>query len=81
VNIGTGHGSSVLDVVKAFEAASGKSIAMEFAPRRAGDIAAFWADASLAQELLGWQAERTLEDMCRDQWAWQSQNPHGYENA
>jgi UDP-glucose 4-epimerase len=81
VNIGTGHGLSVLDVVRAFEAASGKSIAMEFAPRRAGDIAAFWADASLAQELLGWQAERTLEDMCRDQWAWQSQNPHGYENA
>ena len=81
VNLGTGNGSSVLQVVRAFEAACGKSIAMEFAPRRAGDIAAFWADPSLAQELLGWEAELTLEDMCRDQWAWQSQNPQGYENA
>ena len=81
VNIGTGNGSSVLDVVRAFEAACGKSIPMEFAPRRAGDIAAFWADPSLAQELLGWDAELTLEDMCRDQWAWQSRNPQGYETA
>ena len=81
VNLGTGNGSSVLEVVRAFEAACGQPIPMEFAPRRAGDIAAFWADPTLAQELLGWQAELTLEDMCRDQWAWQSQNPHGYENA
>ena len=81
VNLGTGHGSSVLDVVRGFEAACGRRIPMEIAPRRAGDIAAFWADPSLAQELLGWQAELTLEDMCRDQWAWQSQNPQGYENA
>jgi len=81
VNLGTGNGSSVLDVVRGFEAACGKSIPMEFAPRRAGDIAAFWADPSLAQELLGWKAELTLGDMCRDQWAWQSGNPNGYESV
>lgn len=78
VNLGTGQGSSVLDVVRGFEAACGKSIPMKIAPRRAGDIAAFWADPSLAQELLGWKAELTLDDMCRDQWAWQSGNPNGY---
>ena len=81
VNLGTGNGSSVLDVVRGFEAACGKAIPMEFAPRRAGDIAAFWADPSLAQELLGWKAELTLDDMCRDQWAWQSGNPNGYESV
>ncbi|MEZ5952940.1 MAG: UDP-glucose 4-epimerase GalE [Hyphomonas sp.] len=78
VNLGTGNGSSVLDVVRAFEAASGKKIPLEFAPRRPGDIAAFWADPSLAHELLGWSAEYSLDDMCRDQWAWQSGNPFGY---
>jgi UDP-glucose 4-epimerase len=78
VNIGTGHGSSVLDLVRAFEAACGKKIPTEIAPRRTGDIAAFWADPALARELLGWEAELTLEDMCRDQWAWQSRNPKGY---
>lgn len=78
VNLGTGQGSSVLDVVRGFEAACGKSIPMKIAPRRAGDIAAFWADPTLAQELLGWKAELTLDDMCRDQWAWQSGNPNGY---
>jgi UDP-glucose 4-epimerase len=81
VNLGTGNGSSVLDVVRGFEAACGKSIPMKIAPRRAGDIAAFWADPSLAQELLGWKAELTLDDMCRDQWAWQSGNPNGYESV
>ena len=79
VNLGTGTGLSVLDVVKAFGEASGKDIPLEFAPRRAGDIAAFWADASLAEELLGWTAEYDLADMCRDQWAWQSSNPNGFE--
>ena len=78
VNLGTGQGSSVLDVVRGFEAACGKAIPMKIAPRRAGDIAAFWADPTLAQELLGWKAELTLDDMCRDQWAWQSGNPNGY---
>lgn len=81
VNLGTGQGSSVLDVVRGFEVACGKSIPMKIAPRRAGDIAAFWADPSLAQELLGWKAELTLDDMCRDQWAWQSGNPNGYESV
>ena len=81
VNLGTGQGSSVLDVVRGFEAACGKAIPMKIAPRRAGDIAAFWADPTLAQELLGWKAELTLDDMCRDQWAWQSGNPNGYAKA
>ncbi|MCA8904788.1 MAG: UDP-glucose 4-epimerase GalE [Hyphomonas sp.] len=81
LNLGTGHGSSVLDVVKAFEEASGRRIPLRFEPRRAGDIAAFWADPSLAEETLGWKAENTLEDMCRDQWTWQSRNPLGYEAA
>ncbi len=78
VNLGSGKGSSVLDVVKAFEAASGKKIKVQFAPRRAGDLPAFWADPTYAEELLGWKTSLTMEDMCRDQWAWQSQNPHGY---
>ncbi len=78
VNVGTGKGSSVLEVVRAFEAASGKTIPLRFADRRPGDIAAFWADPAEAEKLLGWKAEYTLADMCRDQWAWQSGNPHGY---
>ncbi|HPF24015.1 MAG TPA: GDP-mannose 4,6-dehydratase, partial [Hyphomonas sp.] len=78
VNLGTGHGSSVFDLVRAFEATCGQEIPMQIASRRAGDIAAFWADPSLAKELLGWEAEHSLEDMCRDQWAWQSRNPNGY---
>ncbi|KCZ87597.1 UDP-glucose 4-epimerase GalE [Hyphomonas johnsonii] len=78
VNLGTGHGSSVLELVRAFEQASGRDIPLNIAPRRPGDIAAFWADPSQAESLLGWRAEFDLADMCRDQWAWQSQNPHGF---
>ena len=72
VNLGSGNGYSVLDVVKAFEQASGREIPLNFAERRAGDLPAYWADPSYAMERL------TLEDMCRDQWAWQSGNPEGY---
>jgi UDP-glucose 4-epimerase len=78
VNLGTGRGHSVLEVVRAFERASGKSIALEFHARRAGDVAEFYADATRAAELLGWRARLALDDMCRDAWNWQSQSPEGY---
>lgn len=78
VNLGSGTGYSVLDVVKAFEQASGREIPVKFADRRPGDLPAYWADPSYAMELLGWKTRLTLEDMCRDQWAWQSGNPNGY---
>ena len=77
-NLGTGRGYSVLEVVKAFEHASGKAIPLEFHPRRAGDVAQSYADASLAGRELGWRARLSLEAMCRDAWRWQSQNPEGY---
>ncbi len=78
VNLGTGSGHSVLDVVAAFEKASGRPIPYEFAPRRAGDVAACYADPSRAFRLLGWRPERGLSEMCEDAWRWQSQNPDGY---
>jgi UDP-glucose 4-epimerase len=81
VNLGTGHGTSVLELVEAFQAASGRKVPMNIAPRRCGDIAAFWADPSQAEALLGWRAEYGLAEMCRDQWAWQSQNPNGFDLA
>lgn len=77
-NLGTGHGSSVLDMIKAFEKATGISIPYKIAPKRPGDAAICFADPSRAKEELGWNAERNLEDMCRDAWRWQSQNPEGY---
>lgn len=77
-NLGTGSGSSVLDVVHAFEKASGKPVPYEIAPRRPGDLAACYSDPSKAQEVLGWKAEKDIDDMCRDSWRWQSQNPGGY---
>ena len=79
INLGTGVGYSVLDIVKAFEKATGKKIPYVMAPRRAGDIAECYADPAKAEELLGWKATYTLEDMCRDSWNWQSSNPNGYE--
>lgn len=78
VNLGTGRGYSVLDVVRAFEAASGQPVAFQFAPRRAGDVAQCFADPSLAKEMLGWQAEKDLYEMCSDAWRWQKQNPEGF---
>ena len=79
VNLGTGRGYSVLEMVKALERASGRAIPYRIAPRRPGDIAECWADPSLAQRLLGWRARRTLDDMCADAWRWQSDWPNGYE--
>ena len=77
-NLGTGRGYSVLEVVKAFERASGRKVALEFAPRRPGDAASSYADPSAAAERLGWKAALGLDAMCRDAWRWQSQNPEGY---
>jgi UDP-glucose 4-epimerase len=78
VNLGTGRGFSVLEAVQAFERASGRRIALELAARRPGDVAACYADASLAARELGWRARFGLDEMCRDVWRWQSQNPQGY---
>jgi UDP-glucose 4-epimerase len=78
INLGTGVGYSVLDMVRAFEQASGKPVPYKVMARRAGDIAACYADPSLALDLLGWRAERGLADMCADAWRWQSSNPNGY---
>lgn len=78
VNLGTGVGYSVLDVVHAFEKACSHSIPYRIAPRRAGDVPLYYADPSLAYTLLGWKAEYGLDDMCRDYWRWQSRNPNGY---
>ena len=77
VNLGTGLGYSVLEVVRAYELASGRSVPMEFVARRPGDVASCFADPSLAHELLGWCANRSLADMCADSWRWQSMNPNG----
>ena len=79
VNLGTGNGVSVLNMVAAFEQASGKSVPYEIVARRPGDIAECWADPALAQELLGWKATRSLPQMCEDAWRWQSKNPKGFE--
>ena len=78
-NLGTGKGVSVLELVHAFEAATGVKIPYEITPRRPGDIAQCWADPAKAKELLGWEAKKTVEDMCADAWRWQSMNPNGYE--
>lgn len=78
-NLGTGNGYSVLQVVKAFEKACGRKIPYVIKPRRPGDIAACYADASKAREELGWEAEYDIERMCADSWRWQSNNPNGYE--
>lgn len=78
LNLGAGCGHSVLDVVRAFEHASGQSIALRFVPRRAGDVARYYADASQAQQVLGWRAAHSLAQMCADAWRWQQGNPQGY---
>lgn len=81
VNLGTGTGYSVLDIVRAFELASGCAVPYRMAPRRAGDVAACYADPLQAAQLLGWRAERDLATMCRDAWNWQGQNPQGFASA
>ena len=78
INLGTGTGYSVLDVVKAFEKASNRKVAYQLAPRRSGDVAACYANPALAEELLGWKAQHDLVAMCRDHWRWQKNNPKGY---
>jgi UDP-glucose 4-epimerase len=79
VNLGTGCGYSVLEVVQAFAAASGRPVPYEIHPRRAGDVASCYADATLAHQLLGWTAGLGLDRMCTDTWRWQSLNPKGYD--
>jgi UDP-glucose 4-epimerase len=78
VNLGTGQGHSVLDVVRAASAAVGRELPYEVLPRRPGDVACTYADPSRAAEVLGWRAQRGLEEMCRDHWNWQHHNPDGY---
>lgn len=78
VNLGTGKGYSVLDMVQAFERVNGCQVPYRIVARRPGDIAECWANPAAAEKLLGWKAEKTLEDMCRDSWRWQSRNPAGY---
>ncbi|AKF24373.1 UDP-galactose-4-epimerase [Sulfurovum lithotrophicum] len=80
INLGTGTGYSVLDMVKAFEKASGREISYCIAPRRAGDIAKCYADPSYAKKILGWEAKKGIETMCKDSWRWQSNNPNGYSS-
>lgn len=78
VNLGTGKGYSVLEMLTAFERVTGKSLPYELVERRAGDVAACYADPAHAKQVLGWQAERDQEAMCADMWRWQSKNPEGY---
>ncbi len=77
-NLGAGKGYSVLQLVEAFEKANGVKIPYAISERRAGDVATCYADSSKAKEQLGWEAEKTIEDMCKDSWNWQSKNPNGY---
>lgn len=79
-NLGTGHGYSVLDVVKAFEKANGIKIKYSIKPRRAGDIATCYCNPAKAKAELGWEAQYGIEEMCRDSWNWQKNNPNGYED-
>lgn len=78
-NLGTGTGSTVLEMVKAFEKASGKKVNYELVPRRPGDTEAVWASTDTAEKELGWRTKLNVDDMCRDQWKWASENPKGYE--
>ena len=77
-NLGTGTGYSVLDMVKSFERVNGVSVPHKIAPRRPGDLATCYADPAKSRDLLGWVAEKNLDDMCRDTWNWQKNNPNGY---
>ena len=78
VNLGTGRGHSVKEVITAFAKASGRDIPYVIAPRRKGDIATSYASTEKAKSILGWQAKLSLDEMCADTWRWQSQNPEGY---
>ncbi len=78
VNLGTGRGYSVLEVIRAYEKASGRPIPYEIVGRRTGDIASCFADPSLAKSILGWSTQFGLDEMCAHSWNWQKNNPHGY---
>ena len=78
-NLGTGNGTSVLEIIRAFSEACGRELPYVIEPRRAGDVTANWADCTKAREQLGWEAEFGIAEMCRDSWNWQSHNPNGYE--
>jgi UDP-glucose 4-epimerase len=78
VNLGTGQGYSVLDTIKAFEQASERPVPYQIVPRRPGDIASCYASPVKAKELLGWQAEKGMREMCEDHWRWQKGNPEGF---
>lgn len=80
VNLGTGNGYSVLDMVKAFEKVSNKKVPYKIVKRRSGDIAKCFADPDYAKEVLNWEATKTIDEMCQDSWRWQSNNPHGYKD-
>ncbi|NLN82568.1 MAG: UDP-glucose 4-epimerase GalE [Clostridiales bacterium] len=80
INLGTGTGYSVLDIIKAFEDANSVPVPYQIVGRRPGDIAVCYSDPSKAERLLGWKAERTIRDMCRDSWRWQSNNPNGFDS-
>lgn len=79
INLGTGNGVSVLEMIKSYSKACGRDLPYEIAPRRAGDLATVYADATKAKQVLGWTATKTLDDMCVDSWNWQSHNPNGYK--
>lgn len=79
LNLGTGIGASVLDVVTTFERMSGRAVPRDMGPRRPGDVPAYWADPALAWETLGWKAKRGLDEMCADSWRWQESNPDAYD--
>ncbi|CAK0787697.1 UDP-glucose 4-epimerase Uge1 [Coccomyxa viridis] len=79
INLGTGTGSTVLEMIKAFEEASGKTVKYKLVPRRQGDSVAVWAATETAEQQLGWKTKLGVDDMCRDQWKWASQYPKGYE--
>jgi len=81
VNLGSGEGYSVFDMLKAVESASGKTIPYKILKRRAGDIAVCYADTTYAKKVLGWEAKHTIQEMCNDSWKWQSNNPNGYKGA
>jgi UDP-glucose 4-epimerase len=81
INLGTGNGYSVLQIVKAFEKASGRDVPYAIKQRRSGDVGEVWADPSFAAKELGWKAERGIEKMCEDLWRWQSMNPYGFKGS
>ena len=81
INLGTGKGTSVLELVTAFSEVSGQDIPYQFSARRAGDIASCYASADKAKQLLGWEAKLSITEMCQDTWRWQSMNPDGYNIA